>query len=169
MQENLEGYTKKLKFGEYEIVDINDYSEEELLKAKNYLSKLLLMEKYKKGENITNYIEKVINEINNNESKYKGQGKTVILLMIAKILKEKLSRKETEKYVIELGGDKEMLQVLEEIREENRMIREEGREEGRLEEKIEMIKNMLVQKISLNIISKVSGLSEKEIEDLEDK
>ena len=44
--------------------------------------------------------------------------------------------------------------------------RAEGREEGRKENKLEIAKNMLKENMSIDIISRVTGLSEKEVEEL---
>ena len=75
-QEKIEEY-EGLEFGKYKIVDINDYTEEELLKEKTYLSKFMLIEKYKKGGNLSNCLYNVVKEINNSKNEYKGNGKEV--------------------------------------------------------------------------------------------
>ncbi len=87
-------------------------------------------------------------------------------------MKEKLGEKKTQELIEKLrGDDKEMLQIIETIREENEDIRKEGRREGRREGKkegkMEIIKNMLKEKMSLELISKVTGISIKEIKNID--
>ena len=66
-----------------------------------------------------------------------------------------------------LGGDGDMLAVFDMIREEKlkdfNTGRTEGRTEGRLQAKIEDIKNMLKEKLPIDLISRITGVSEEEI------
>lgn len=62
IQEKLEGYDEP--FGKYTLIDINKDSDEKLLYEKTYLSKISLLEKYKRNGNLAEWIKKIINEIN---------------------------------------------------------------------------------------------------------
>ena len=57
-----------------------------------------------------------------------------------------------------------MLQCAEMLQREIRREKKEAREAGRLEEKTNIIRNMLKEKLSMNIITTVSGMKEQEIE-----
>ena len=56
MQERLEGH-EEIKLAKYDIVDVNDFSKEELIKEKSFLSKAMLIEKAKDSEEIARYLE----------------------------------------------------------------------------------------------------------------
>ena len=166
IQEKLDGY-QELEFGKYIVDDVNDYTEEELLKEKTYLSKFMLIEKYKKGGNLSNCLDNIVKELTDNKNTYEGKGKDVLLIMINKVLREKIGEKKTVEIIKKLkGADLEMLQVLETIREENEDIREEGRQEGRQENKVAVAKKLLKMKMPLKQIIDVTELTEKEIKSL---
>ena len=94
IQEKLEGYEEP--FGKYTLIDINQDSDEKLLYEKTYLSKISLLEKYKRNGNLAEWIKKIINEINEHENEYKGEGKEVLYLMISKVLKSYVGKEKTE-------------------------------------------------------------------------
>ena len=59
----------------------------------------------------------------------------------------------------DVGGEGDMLAVFDMIREENERIFNSGINKRNLE----IIKNMLKEKLPLELISKITGVSEKEI------
>ena len=63
--------------------------------------------------------------------------------------------------IIKEGSDY-MLAAEQMVIDENRRIRAEGRAEGRLSGRIEDAKNMLKEKIDINIIEKVTGLKREQ-------
>ena len=64
---------------------------------------------------------------------------------------------------IDIGGEGDMLAVFDMIREENERIFNDGRKVG-IETGIKQtIKNMLKEKLPLELIAKITGVSEKEI------
>ena len=167
IQEKLEGY-QELEFGKYIVDDVNDYTEEQLLKEKTYLSKFMLIEKYKKGGNLSDCLDNIVKELNDSKNEYEGKGKEVLLIMISKVLREKIGKEKTEEIIKKLkGADLEMLQVLETIREENEELRQEGRIEGRKigkqEEKLNIIKEMLKRNMPIDLISEITHSSKKTI------
>ena len=158
-QEKLEEY-KNLEFGKYIIEDVNNYTEEELLKEKTYLSKFMIIEKYKKGSNLSVCLDNIVKEINENKDEYEGKGKEVLMLMISKILKEKVGDEKVKELMKKLKGeDVEMLQILETIREENEDLRKEGR--------LAVAKKLLKMKMPLKQIIDVTELTEKEIKSIQ--
>lgn len=50
---------ERTNFTDYNLIDIHDYTEEELWEQENFLSKILLLEKAKQGDNIENYLNKI--------------------------------------------------------------------------------------------------------------
>lgn len=60
-QMKLQG-VEKIKFAYYNLVDINQYTEEELWKQNNFLSRILLLEKAKQRNNVKDYLERMEKE-----------------------------------------------------------------------------------------------------------
>lgn len=155
----------KIPLGNYNLVDINDFTEEELINNKTFLSKMMLIER---GKNIDEII-KILNEV---VLKTKDEDKELLKRIILIIFEEKIGYKETMKLIDKLeGGNKEMLAVVETIRRENQMYINMGRKEGRKEVRKEM-KNNLYQ-IAKKLIERntpkedileITGLKEKDIE-----
>ena len=86
------------------------------------------------------------------------------------ILIRKLGEKETDllmEKIVKEGSDY-MLAAEQMVIDENRRIRAEGRAqgraEGRLSGRIEDAKNMLKEKIDINIIEKVTGLKREQFQ-----
>ena len=59
----------KVKLGEYYVVDINDYTKDELEKDTLFLSKIMLLEKAKTEEEIINILNRIIEKEKNKENK----------------------------------------------------------------------------------------------------
>ena len=71
--------------------------------------------------------------------------------------------------VVEINNDEEMIKLLSDEDEERLYIntmKEIGKEEGVKEKTVEMVKKMLKENIDISTISRVSGLSEKEIKEI---
>lgn len=61
-------------------------------------------------------------------------------------------------------GDENMSRIPEMLARERKQMQKEARAKGISEGKIEIIKNMLKEKFSINTITTISGMNEKEIE-----
>lgn len=63
-----------------------------------------------------------------------------------------------------------MMQVIETLNKEREKLREDsikrGKIEGKVEGKIEDIKNMLKEKLPIELISRITGMTEKEIKSI---
>ena len=162
IQEKLEGYDEP--FGKYTLIDINQDSDEKLLYEKTYLSKISLLEKYKRNGNLAEWIKKILNEINEHENEYKGEGKEVLYLMISKVLKSYVGKEKTENLLtsFEKEGD-DMLQILDTIEEEKKMFIDKGRKEGVKKEKNNIIKEMLKKNMAIDLIAEVTHSSKNNI------
>ena len=130
-----------------------------------------------------NYIDNFkIYEINITEMAklcYNGEKEMCLLGMLDMSQKELESIK-GDKYmdrlkeeVVEVNNDEEMIKLLSDEDEERLYIntmkeigKEEGVKEGIEQTKLEMVKKMLKENIDISTISRVSGLSEKEIKEI---
>ena len=156
MQEKLEGFD--MKMSNYNLVDINNYTEEELLKEDTLISKVMLLEKAKNTEETVNFLEKIIPKIKEND-------KEVMERIISIILSVRLGDEETKKIVKKLEGeDEKMLAVMEMLEKENQMYINIGKKEGKLNEKIEIVNNMLKEKFSVEMICKITGMKNKDFQ-----
>ena len=157
--------------GKYNLIDVNNLTEKELLEDDTFITKMMLIEKSKNTEETVETLEKVI-------ERTKEEDKDVLIRIIKIVFKEKLGDDEVERLVnkIEEGRGKEVLAVVDMIRRENQMYidmgRKEGKKEGKIEGKIEGIKEksieiakkLLSKNTSKKEISEITGLDETEIE-----
>mgnify|MGYP000590368804 CR=1 FL=1 len=155
----------KVSLGNYNLIDINDFTEEELLNDKTFISKMMLIEKGKDTNEIIEILNKVIKST-------KDENKEMLKRIIFIALEEKLGYKETMEVIDKIdGGEEEMLAIVDTIRRENQMYINMGRKEAKKEAKKE-IKNKLykiAQKLlerntSKEDVAEITGLKEKEIE-----
>ena len=183
MQESLEGY-EEIELGRYCLVDVNDYTNEELLQEENFISKAMLLEKSRNTEELEENVEKIITEMNQKKGIYGEEQRELLRIIIEKVLSKKMDDKTIKEMLKKLkgkGGDF-MLAAEEMVLRENKMLiargRREGRKEGRQEGKIigieegkirkqkEIAKNMIKEKMPIEVISRITGLSEEEIKKL---
>ena len=157
-QEELEGI--KIKAGNYNLVDINDYTKEELLQGKTLTSKMMLIEKSESTEETIEMLEKIIPNI-------KQEDKKLLKRIISILFGEKIGEEKTKELIEKIdGGEEKMLAVVEMIRNENQMYIDIGRKEGKKQNSIEIAQKLLKIKMPISQISKVTELTEKEIEKL---
>lgn len=154
-----------VRLGEYYVVDVNDYTKEELEKDNLFLSKMLLLEKLKTGEEIYQMLSNAI------EKEDDKRNRDILKRMIAFILDEKLNSEDRKNLLskLEKGGKKDM--VLEVIRKENEMLikkgRIEGKKEGRVETLKQFINNMIKRNMSTDEIQEITGISKEELEQIQ--
>lgn len=145
----------KIKFS-YKLVDINKYSEEELLRQQTNLANIMLIEKSKNKEEMVENIRKIIENT-------KDINKIIELRKYIVYVQEKaLEEKEEEilKMIEEKVGNDKMSTLIERLKKEN----EEIRKEGRLEELITTIKNMLKYGEAEEKIKKYTNATDEQIE-----
>lgn len=164
IQEELEGY-EGLEFAKYNVVDINDYTEEELLKEESFLSKVMLIEKARHSNSLTDNLEKIVQEINAKKNVYTKDQKDLLITIIELVLKSKLDEEEREKLIKNLKeGKGKMLAVLEMLEEENKSFFRKGKREGKKEAKLEYARKMLEKGIDIETIIEITGVSKEKIE-----
>ena len=146
----------------YNILDINEISNSELLEEKSIISKIMLIEKSRTEEELCENLSKIYDEINKNNAIYTKEEKKFLNKAIGVLALNIVGEKKAKEILknINIGGDGDMLAVLEMIREEKL----KDINTGRLQAKIEDIKNMLKEKLPIDLISRITGVSEEEIE-----
>ncbi len=154
---------EKVKLGEYYVIDVNDYSNEELENDELFLSKVLLLEKLKREEEIIQVLDRIIHT----EKDSKNQ--QILKRVIAFILKGKISDKNIEKLMKKLEKEEPDM-VIEVLQKENERQRKigirEGVKQGIKQATLKIAKKMLQSGIKLEEIEKVTGLTKEEIKKL---
>ena len=151
--------------GYYTLVDVNEYTKEELLEEEGILSKIMLLEKERNTEELL----KTIFKINEKIKEVKTKEKEIVYVAMEVLLGKKIGKEKTEKImkkIIEEGSDY-MLAAEEMIIEENKMIRNEGRLLGRTEGRAEgisigqnnIIKVLFKNKMTPKEISEKTGIA----------
>lgn len=139
---------------QYNIIDINNYTKDELLESNNIMDKIFLLEKTKDAVEVAKTIETIISQIRDDEDK---QHFTEILNTVLRV---KIGDDKANEYIKKLKGEKkDMLAIIERVKKENSKIRKEGIKEGMRKAAREMKNNEL----PIELIEKVTGLSKSEI------
>ena len=145
------------------LVDINDYTEDELLEEANMLSKVMLLEKSK---NSIEFIKNVKEIIKTSKVKDLERIKNIIIYKSIGMTKQG----EIENILKNAGEEEKIMTLAERInrneREEKLRIRKEAMEEGMKEGVTVTIRKMLLLKLDDNIIKEVTGAEDKELEKL---
>ncbi len=173
-QEKIQGLN--IKIGNYSLVDVNNYTENELLEDNTFISKMMLIEKSKNTEEIAETLEKII-------SKTQKEDKELLKRIIEIILEEKIGITKSTELIrkLEKGSDS-MLAVVDMIRKENQMYidmgRKEGKKEGkregkkvgRIEGKKDTLREIAIKMLKKNLtekeITEITGISKKELNNL---
>ncbi|MFR6021539.1 MAG: Rpn family recombination-promoting nuclease/putative transposase [Clostridia bacterium] len=158
-QETLDGV--EIKAGNYNLVDINDFTKEELLQEKTLISKMMLLEKSESTEESIEMLEKIISNTNKEE-------KELLKRVISILFGEKIGEEKTKELIEKIdGGEEKMLALVDMIRNENQMYinigKKEGRKEGKKEKCLEIAKNLLKINMPISQISEVTKMSKEEI------
>lgn len=137
-----------MNIGEYNIVDVNDYTNDELEADEFFYSKMMLLEKLTKEEEIFQTLGRIA------ENEKDETNKLLLKRIIALILKGKLSEEKIESEEIDM-----MLEVIEKGYEKQRKL-------GKLEGILETARELLKFGMNKEDIQKVTKLTKKEIEKL---
>lgn len=155
---------EKVKLGEYYVIDVNDYSNEELENDELFLSKVLLLEKLKREEEIIQVLDRIIHMEKDSENQ------EILKRVISFILKGKISDKNIEKLMKKLEREEPdmVIEVLQKENERQRKIgiregKEQGIKQGIKQATLKIAKKMLQSGIKLEEIEKVTGLTKEEI------
>lgn len=151
---------ESFRLGNYYIIDVNNYTKEDLIKEDLLISKLMLLEKIENAQELYEVYKKIIRN-----EKDKSNVK-LLLIILRYIYKGKLG----EKYTKDL--EKDLTVKLEEGGNENmieetisRLIQKENRElinKGRKESLIDVAKRMLKENMDIDFITKITGLRKEQ-------
>ena len=153
-QESLFEDTKR-RFANFQVIDVNNYSKEELLKSKMLLAKVMLLEKAKNIEDLEKYIEEIIKEeMSKKQSDF-------LIRILNYILKDKISKEKLEKIknkLIKKEGEKimfvqiindwvdEMLAKEENINKKEQKVAQKEEKVAQKEEKVAQKEEKVAQK-----------------------
>ena len=119
----------------------------------------MLLEKAKNSKELVEFIKKVI-------PKTKKDDIELLKRIVALGLRKKLTDEDIQKLLQIMEGDgKNMLAFLDMLEKENQMYINIGKKEG----KLEIVKNMLNEKLSIEKISRITGVKKEEIEKMKEK
>lgn len=158
-----------LKKVEYNLVDINDYTIEDLYKENSILTKIMILEKSNKYIEIINNVDKIVNIVYDSKL-YTQTQKEMLLNILNNTMINIVGNKKMKEYKIKLEGGENMLALYEMIENERNEIYSTGIKEGKVKGKIEGIKaiakKMLRMKFDKDTIMKATGIKEEELENL---
>ena len=167
IEEKIEGYQEN--WLEYTLIDANKFSKEKLLEDNLIISKAMLIEKSKNKEELYKNIEDIIN--------IQKEKNTFDNLQLEKLIKYELSETKDKNIMNEFiekirnieGRDEIMTNasriINREIRKQRKAGLEQGLEQG-FKQGIIQIAKKLKREMSIKDISRITGLTEQEIENL---
>lgn len=155
IQEEIEGINKALNLSYY-LVDINNYSKEELLKERSSIAKAMLIEKVRNKEELLEILEKVVKE------ELIDEEKEFMIEILTNIVTEEIGTKKAEELKEKIEKKEENTMVMENLRNIFRMNYNEGVQAGRRNIIIQMLKS----KMNENTIKKITQVDEKELQEI---
>lgn len=156
----------------YALLDVNNFTKEELLESNSLLSKIMLIEKANKLDELRENLRSIVIKINKEErlgltSKEK---KEELEGYIAQVISKKIGTIETKELIQELkkGSEENMGMAVDEmIKREKARLRREGRKEGEIvgigKAKIEVAKKLVEINMPLKQIKEITGITEEEL------
>ena len=154
----------KLIDGEFNLIDINDFSKKELLEDDIFITKMMLVEKCKDEIEMVQALEKI-------ENKIKEEDKSTFRRIVKEIWSLRIGTENANKILEKIEeGSGNMMAVMEMLLAENEKYinigRKEGRKEGKMQKLKEIVQKMLAENFSKDTISKITGLKKEEIDQL---
>lgn len=152
----------------YALLDVNNFTKEELLESNSLLSKIMLIEKANKLDELRENLRSIVIKINKEErlgltSKEK---KEELEGYIAQVISKKIGTIETKELIQELkkGSEENMGMAVDEmIKREKARLRREGRRTEKKEGKIEVAKKLVEINMPLKQIKEITGITEEEL------
>ena len=170
IEEKLEGFTEPE--GEYKLIDVNDFSREELLEDNLITSKAMLIESSKEKEELYQNIEDVIEKQENldgDKEENNQQLETLIRYELTGTENENMIRSFIEKIKNGKGDEIDMTNASRIIRREMKRNWNEGNKHGisqGISKGIAIMAKKLKEELPIEIIRQLTGLSEQLIENL---
>ena len=174
IEEKLEGFTEPNE--EYKLIDVNDFSKKDLLEDNLITSKAMLIESSKGKEELYQNIEDVIDNQENldgDKEENNQQLETLIKYELTETENENIIKKFIEKIKNGKGDETDMTNASRIINREMRAREKAAKNEGMLlgisqgiSKGIAMMVKKLKDKMSIEEICQLTGLSEQQIENL---
>lgn len=168
-----------LKYPEYNVIDINDYTIDELLEKRTGIAVAMAFEKIRSKKEIDSLIDKLKKRRKINEREKMGMRliieniEQIIPKLMKKLREEEIERvKKKMKEIIEREGNfmSNFEKAIAKIIKENDKAREEGKQEGisigRQERIREVVKEMIKKKMKEEDIIECTKISKRELEEL---
>ena len=158
----------KIRIGQYNLIDINNYTKKELLEDETFITKMMAVEKCRNTKEIVDVLETITKIV-------KEEDKETLERIIKEIWSNKIGTRKSNEILNKLEeGSVNMLGVVERLKEEWQMCYDNGKEEGKIEGKIEgkmqqlkeIVQKMLSKKMPEDIIEEITGLKKEEIDKL---
>ncbi len=169
---------KGMELSRYNVYDINKISNEKLLKEKSIINKIMLMEKARNKKEFIENLNKISKELKCKELKYTKEEKDFFIVAVKAIVQKQDYKEKVDEILNDIEEvENSMMQIIETLNRERAKLVEdsinqgktEGIKEGRIEEKIQCIKNMLIEKIPIKSICRITGMTENEIKKISSK
>lgn len=148
-QEELPGCKPRI-FANFQLIDVNDYTKQELLNREGFLTKAMLLEKAKDYEELESDLELIM------ENQVEDRQKIFLQRMIKYVYKNKLSDEKYSKFIQELklkqekGGDTMFAEIIskkiDEVFEMEEKVKEQEEKVKEQETKVEKEKAVIKQK-----------------------
>ena len=165
-QERLQGAPREV-FGNFRVIDINDYTKEELLKNEDLLSDMMLLEKAKAIEELESYLREIVRK------KVNHKQKIFIQRLVEYILKSKIQEETYNQFVKMLkneeGEEFMFVKILGDwVEEKFGALEEREQEVVQKEEKVAQKEEEVAQKEE-KVAQKEEKVAQKEKEIIEKK
>ena len=174
IEEKLEGFTEPNE--EYKLIDVNDFSKKDLLEDNLITSKAMLIESSKGKEELYQNIEDVIDNQENldgDKEENNQQLETLIKYELTGTENENIIKKFIEKIKNGKGDETDMTNASRIINREMRAREKAAKNEGRvlgisqgISKRIAMMGKKLKDKMNIEEICQLAGLSEPQIDKL---
>ncbi|MCI6266765.1 MAG: Rpn family recombination-promoting nuclease/putative transposase, partial [Erysipelotrichaceae bacterium] len=166
-QVRLPGCSQK-SFTNYTIIDINNYTDSELLEKSGLLPKIMLLEKSKNEQNLLDNLEKVVALDLSKEQK--DMLKSIIYFLFSKVI----GNETVEKFISNLDVKKEEKNMIEEIlrnsiKKGEKRGERRGKKRGMEQARMQILTQMIKNGIDDTIIMVSTNISEEELNKLKEK
>ena len=151
------GYSKKiledydLTVG-YNLLDINKLSKEELLEEETLFGRMMLVERARREEDLIEILEEILPLTKDDE-------REDVINILRYILVKDIGEEKAKEYIKKLEeGAIDMSGYVNYLRQDREATMLKMKNEGKIQEAIRVAKNMLKEKMDLNLIEKITGL-----------
>ena len=157
---------RKVDLSKYNLIDINEYKKEDLLKSEHLIDKIFLLEKTEAGEEFVEVLKEIIERTKDEEDRKR------LTTIIQTSLREKIGKENVKKIIEGMkGSEVSMLSSLSRIIDKERAIGvQEGIRQGiknGIEQNLrKIVKEMRKNNLSIELIEKVTGLTKEEIKNM---